>query len=122
MGKAAPAQLHPTFLLDRVACELQHCSSILSRVENSVHDLLQHNSGADGSLPWQRNLQDIDLLAQHLADLARCLLAASVDQSLQSAAEMNAHRVLGSLHLDDLRQRLCGNARLDPSERPVEFF
>jgi hypothetical protein len=106
--RAPPEPLYPTSLLDRVAAELLQCRAILSRVEHSVHDILdQHRAGGD-ERSWQRNLQDIDLLEQNLGDLALCLQNAARDPVLASAQGLEARPILAPLRLDDLRQRLTG--------------
>lgn len=106
--RAAPEPLYPTSLLDRVAAELLQCRAILSRIEHSVHDILDHHRAGGDARSWQRNLQDIDLLEQNLGDLALCLQIAARDPVLVTAGGLEPRPILAPLRLDALRQRLSG--------------
>ena len=122
MAAPEPDGLGPAPLLERVAIEILHCRSILSRIEQSVHDILDHGPPGVATRSWQKNMQDIDLLEQNLGDLARCLHAAATDPATQAADGLNETRVLGHLRLDDLRQRLRGRTAQIGQAATVEFF
>lgn len=115
--------LPPATLLSRVAVELLQCKAILSRIEHSIHAVLDSHPASAETRSWQGNLQDIDLLEQQLGDLARCLRATAADPALAGAEALAATQVLGELHLDDLRQRLRGHVPVADSDFfSIEYF
>jgi hypothetical protein len=114
--------LLPSALLAQVAEELLRCRAILSRIEHSVHAVIDSHPASSETRAWHRNLQDIDLLEQNLADLARCLCATSAEPALQGGLPLSAVGVLGDLTLDDLRQRLRGHTQVTESGGEIEYF
>lgn len=114
--------LLPSLLLGRIAAELERCREILSRVEHSVHDIIDHHRLPQDAGSWQRNLQDIDLLEQHLGDLAHCLSNAARDPALLTTPSLEARQILDGLRLDDLRQRLAGRNLHPRRPRDVDLF
>ncbi len=122
MHEAVAPPLLPADLLVQVAAELSHCKSILSRIEHSVHAVIDSHPASSETRSWQRNLQDIDLLEQQLGDLARCLTAAAAEPAVQEARPLSILQVMGDLTLDDLRQRLLGRSDAFGPSVAVEFF
>ena len=122
----APPLLAPPLLaadlLAQVAAELLHCKAILSRIEHSVHAVIDSHPASAETRSWQRNLQDIDLLEQQLGDLARCLTATAAEPALQEARALSIRQVLGDLTLDDLRQRLRGHVPAASAAPDIEYF
>lgn len=114
--------LLPADLLTQVVAELLHCKSILSRVEHSVHCIIDSHPNSSETRSWQRNLQDIDLLEQQLADLARCLTATAAEPAIREARALSILQVMGDLTLDDMRQRLLGRTEVFGQGATVEFF
>lgn len=114
--------LLPGALLAQVAEELLRCRAILSRIEHSVHAMIDSHPASSETRAWHKNLQDIDLLEQNLADLARCLGAASAAPAIQEATALSPVDVLGDLTLHDLRQRLRGHMPATDTGGAVEFF
>lgn len=122
MHEAVAPPLLPAHLLTQVVAELLHCKSILSRIEHSVHAVIDSHPASSDTRSWQRNLQDIDLLEQQLGDLARCLSATAAEPAMQEARALSILQVLGDLTLDDLRQRLLGRSQAFGQSAEVEFF
>lgn len=114
--------LVPGALLAQVAEELMRCRAILSRIEHSVHAMIDSHPASAETRHWHRNLQDIDLLEQNLADLARCLGATAAEPALQDARPLSPVQVLGDLTLHDLRQRLRGHVPAVETGGAIEFF
>lgn len=114
--------LLPGALLAQVSEELLRCRAILSRIEHSVHAMIDSHPASAETRQWHRNLQDIDLLEQNLADLARCLGATAAEPALQDARALSPVQVLGDLTLHDLRQRLRGHLSAADNGGAVEFF
>lgn len=114
---ATPASpLAASDFLQRVAAELAECHAMLTQIEGTVqpHLTLQgHDRFA---------LQNIDLLGQTLADLARCLTAAAQTRAIGDANALCSVDVLSSLHLDDLRTRLTAGHDLVATRANVELF
>ena len=86
----------------RLVAEVELCIGALHRIETSVAPLI---AGAGADLAGHA-LQDIDLVAQSLADIARCL--EDLCDQLASLPPVEARRVLSRLRLDDLARRLAG--------------
>jgi hypothetical protein len=122
MFHAVTPPLLPADLLAQVAAELLHCKAILSRIEHSVHAVIDSHPASSETRSWQRNLQDIDLLAQQLGDLARCLTATAAEPAVKEARALSILQVMGDLTLDDLRQRLLGQSDALSKSLEVEFF
>ena len=105
----------------RLVAEVELCIGALHRIEASVAPLIA-GTGADLA---GHALQDIDLVAQSLADIARCL--EDLCDQLASLPPVEARRVLSRLRLDDLARRLAGQTapgtRQDdrPADR-IELF
>ena len=114
--------LLPAALLAQVAEELLRCRKILSRIEHSVHAVIESHPASAETRAWHRNLQDIDLLEQNLADLARCLLATATQSALQGETALSPAEVLGDLTLHDLRQRLRGHLHASDNGGAIEYF
>ena len=114
--------LSPALLLHRIAEELLRCQGLLGRVEQSVQVIMSAPSQGMIQSARRRELQDIDLLRQSLADLARCLRAISASPPLISAADLDSAFVLGEMHLEDLRHRLVGNQSISAEVERVELF
>ncbi len=117
--------LLPT-LLARLAEDLTRCRSVLARIEVAVHHGLDAAKAGeistDPPIYWQTNLQDIDLLDQHLADLAVCVQAVASEPAVQEGALLSGARVLGPLKLDDLRKRLRGDMTQTEDGSNIELF
>ncbi|MGV8952533.1 MAG: hypothetical protein ACOH2M_15610 [Cypionkella sp.] len=113
-------------LLARLAEDLTRCRSVLARIEVAVHHGLDAAKagevGTDPPVYWQSNLQDIDLLDQHLADLAVCVQAIAADPAVQQGALLSGAHVLGPLKLDDLRKRLRGDTSQAEDASNIELF
>lgn len=86
----------------RLVTELELCIGALHRIEASVAPLI---AGTQTYLAGHA-LQDIDLVAQSLADIARCL--EDMCDQLASLPIVEARRLLSRLRLDDLARRLAG--------------
>lgn|GEM_PF-2132842 len=105
----------------RLVTELELCIGALHRIEASVAPLI---AGTQTDLAGHA-LQDIDLVAQSLADIARCL--ADLCGQLASLPPVEARRLLSRLRLDDLARRLAGQTApgTRQDERPndrIELF
>ena len=104
-------------VLCRTAVEVQRCEVILRGIEAAVAPMIAAHHGQSSS----HALQDIDLLGQSLADLATCLTGLAAQ--LGDQAEVDTHRLLAPLRLDDLYLRLGGREAVDlrPEERIALF-
>ena len=122
MTMQQPSLIATAPLLQRIAIELLQCQAILSRIEHSVHVALDALAPLVPALSLQKNMQDIDLLEQNLADLALCLSAVAAEPALQAAQDLNEAHVLGRLRLEDLRHRLhCWPSNAEPADQ-IEIF
>lgn len=122
MSELPPHKVPPAQLLLRMADEMQRCLAILTRVEQSCHQIVEDQP--DASLPkvWRANLQDIDLLEQVLGDLALCLSGLAAEPQILGAAEISPLRILAATRLDDLRRRLTGRPDNGTSSQRIELF
>ena len=94
----------------RLVEEVEICIGALHRIEASVIPLIMQ-TGADNA---GHALQDIDLVGQSLADIARCL--EDLSGHLVALPPIEVRHVLSRLHLDDLARRLAGLT--SPGVRP----
>lgn len=118
MRALADPRMHPArAVLVRMAVEVQRCEVILRGIETAVAPMIAAPGGPSNS----HALQDIDLLGQSLADLAICLTG--IAAQLDGGVEVDVHRLLDPLRLDDLHRRLGGRAAVDlsPAERIALF-
>lgn len=122
MNRPEPAALAPALLLQRVAEELSTCQQILRRVEHAVQLILATGAPTANLGPWQKNMQDLDLLDQSLGDLGLCLRAAREDNALKQADALDAIKVLGPLRLADIRHRLNGRPAPEDRADQIEIF
>lgn len=88
----------------RLVAEVELCIAALHRIEVSVAPLITQTEGDIAG----HALQDIDLVGQSLADIARCL--EDLCPHLASLPPIDAREVVSRLRLDDLARRLAGPA------------
>lgn len=122
MSELAPHKVPPAQLLLRMADELQLCLSILTRVEQSCHKIVDDQPATSLPKVWRANLQDIDLLEQVLGDLALCLSGLALEPQIEAAAEISPLRLFAGFKLDDLRRRLTGRPDHGTSTQRIELF
>lgn len=94
----------PADIGQRLVREVELCIAALHRIEVSVAPLITQ---AEGDVAGHA-LQDIDLVGQSLADIARCL--EDLCPHLAAIAPIDARQVVSRLRLDDLARRLTGPA------------
>lgn len=101
----------------RLVAEVERAEEALLRVEDSIAPLITQDSPAVAS----HALQDIDLVVQSLADIARCLDGLS--RHLPPLVVVDAQTLLAPLRLDDVVRRLSGKpvVPLPPDARIALF-
>jgi hypothetical protein len=121
MQPRLPALRGPETLLLRVSEELAGCVCLLSTIETEVAVLL---AASPRSSPASvAALQQIDLLAQTLADLALCLDGLGRSPLPAPGRPDWAEAALHPLRLEDLRARLAGLAAAPaPAGAAVDLF
>lgn len=99
---AAPPTLDT--LLRRTAAEIRHCRAMVTRLEDTVHDLVEGGIGDTGPL---QELQAIDRLGQRLDDLVRWTEGLAASTTGTSAGRSLAD-LARPLLLAEMRQALAG--------------
>lgn len=113
--------IEPAVIGQRLVWEVERCISALHRIEASVAPLITRTEGDVAG----HALQDIDLVGQSLADIARCL--EDLCPHLAGLAPVDARLIVSRLQLDDLARRMAGltaplaQAGDAPAER-IELF
>jgi len=113
----APDGLAASVLTRRLAAEVERAEWALRRVERSIAPLIAEDRAGLAS----HAVQDIDLVLQSLADIARCLDGLS--GQLSPLAVLDGQALLAPLRLDDIAKRLAGQllVALHPDERIALF-
>ena len=92
----------PQQVMQRAVAELRRCLDIVGRVEDGVIPLISSPIHPD----LRQALQDIDLLAQCIDDIARCLAGLALAVGETRGLDMGP--TLDTIKLQDMRTRLEG--------------
>lgn len=106
-------------MLARFGVELDDCRQALLRIEDAMQPM---TAKSETQTPLTARLQDIDLLAQILRELASCMASVSSEVAKTSVSQMDVRLVISPLRLEGLRFRLSGAAHDQPKLQPVELF
>lgn len=106
----------------RIGGELGRCQTILSRIEGAVEKTIRNVQSTERIAAAMGEMQQIDLLAQTLADLEISLQSIAATSPVASAKPISIAAVVHRLRLVEVSNRLSGHIGIPAKGNDFEIF